>query len=103
MVKQASYCDQCEKTFVPEIKTQQLAGYVERVYFTCPHCNKDYTSYYSNVLVKKKQEKVRELAAKYEKERGKNPKQAEKTFKQYQKAKKEVGIAMENLRKRVEK
>lgn len=96
------YCDKCKKEFVAEVKTEKLEGNIERVYFTCPHCGKDYTSYYTNILVQIKQRKVRELAEKYEKERGKNPRQAEKTFKQYQKAKKAVGEEMENLRKRAE-
>lgn len=96
-----TYCDKCKKEFIIEVKTEKLEGNIERVYFTCPHCGEDYTSYYTNVLVQIKQRKVKELADKFEKERGKSPRQAEKTFRQYQKAKEAVGEEMEKLRKRV--
>ncbi|MBC8590617.1 hypothetical protein [Wansuia hejianensis] len=95
-----TYCDKCKKGFIVEVKSEQLEGNIERVYFTCPHCGEDYTSYYTNVLVQIKQRKVRELAEKFEKER--NPLKAEKIFKQYQKAKKTVGEEMEKLRKRIQ-
>ena len=53
-----TYCDKCKKESIIEVKTEQLEGNIERVYFTCPHCGKDYTSYYTNVLVQIKQRKV---------------------------------------------
>lgn len=96
------FCDICSKTFIIDIQTQQLENNVERVYFTCSHCNTQYTSYYTNVLIKRKQAQIKELEEKYLAARGKNPKQAEKVFSQIQKLKKEIGKDMDNLKKRVE-
>ena len=96
------FCDECKKQFIINIKVQELKNGVERVYFTCPHCGKEYTSYYTNVLIKRKQDKIKQLQEKYNNVRGKDIKQANSLYKQYEKLKKEIGKDMENLRKRVE-
>lgn len=95
-------CEICAESFIIELQTQVLKNNVERVYFTCPHCNIEYTSYYTNVLIKKKQGKIKQLEEKCLAIREQNPKQAGKLFKQIQKLKKEVDKDLENLRKRME-
>ena len=96
-------CDECSKKFVLDIKTEKLENCVERIYFTCSHCGREYTSHYLNALIKKKQEKIKQIQQKYNNVRGKDIKQASSFYKQYEKLKKEIGRDMESLRIRVEK
>ena len=98
----AVFCDKCKKEFVISVKTEKLEDNIERVYFTCPHCDKQYTSYYTNVLIKKKQAEMRDIQEKIRVFRGTNPNKAMNFYKQYEKLKKELAKDMEKLRKRVE-
>ncbi|WP_313758553.1 hypothetical protein [Tissierella sp.] len=95
-------CDECKKDFTVNIKTEELNDNIEKVYFVCPHCNKEYTSYYTNVLIKKKQIKMRNIKGKIGEFKGINPKKAMNLYKQYEKLKKELSADMEKLRKIVE-
>lgn len=98
----AVFCDKCKKEFVISVKTEKLEDNIERVYFTCPHCDKQYTSYYTNVLIKKKQAEMRDIQEKIRVFRGTNSNKAMNLYKQYEKLKKELAKDMEKLRKRVE-
>ena len=96
------FCDRCKKNFIIDIETQDLGDNTERIYFTCPHCSKEYTSYYTNILIKKKQSKIREIQSDIRRFNVANPKKAQSLYKQYEKLKKELKRDMEKLRKRVE-
>lgn len=95
-------CDKCKKDFIIDIKTEMLKDNIERVYFCCPHCKAEHTAYYTDILIKKKQQQMKELQRKYsEAAKAKDIKRSEKIFKQIRKLQKEIKKAMENLRKRV--
>jgi len=98
----AIFCDECKKEFIMNIETEELGDSVERIYFRCTHCNKEYTSYYTDTLIRIKQNKIKNIQDKYNKVRGKDIKQANKFIKQYEKLKKEIGKDMDNLRKKIE-
>ncbi|MHB9909245.1 hypothetical protein [Clostridium botulinum] len=58
------YCDKCKNDFEINIKTEKIKGDIERIYFICPHCGENYTSYYLNNRIRTKQEKAREFMSK---------------------------------------
>ncbi|MBS4536816.1 transglycosylase [Clostridium sp. D2Q-14] len=102
-----AYCNDCKKQFQIEpkeekLEEEKLENDVTRFYFKCPHCDKEYTSYYSNVLIRKKQEKMNNLNKKFLSERDLQPQKALKTYKQIKKLKKEIGQDMDKLQKRIE-
>lgn len=46
-------CDDCKKEFeVTEIQTTRIEDSIEKNYFTCPHCDKEYPSYYTNGTIR---------------------------------------------------
>lgn len=59
------YCDKCHKKFEIKLKTQVIKDDVKRVYFACPRCKTEYTSYYINDSIKAKQEQIRRLRRAY--------------------------------------
>lgn len=97
-----AYCNDCKKQFHIEPKEENLENDVSRTYFKCLHCKKEYTAYYSNILIKKKQEKIGMLNNKYLSQRDLEPKKALKTYNQIKKLKKEIGRDMDKLQKRIE-
>ena len=96
------FCDECKMEFRIEPKEEEIKDRISKVYFNCPHCNKEYISYYTSALVKIKQNKIQKIKEQYIEAREKEPKTAERLFKQFQKLRKEIGKDMENLRKRIE-
>lgn len=44
-------CNECQQEFIlhrDHVKVESLTGGNERTYFTCPHCKKEYTAFYTN-------------------------------------------------------
>ena len=41
-------CDECKKDFEMEVKVEKINTDVERTYFVCPNCSKEYTSVLTN-------------------------------------------------------
>lgn len=96
-------CDNCKDEFTMEVKEELVKDNISKVYFTCPHCDKEYISYYTNALIKVKQKKMRNIVKKQKKARGKQDiNRSNKLYKQYQKLKKEIKKDMDNLKKRIE-
>lgn len=96
-------CDNCNQDFKMDIKEEEVKDNIFKVYFTCPHCSKEYISYYTNVLIKIKQKKIRDIVEKQKESRGKQDiNRSNKLYKQYQKLKKEIKKDMDNLKKRIE-
>lgn len=57
-------CNNCNKDFwLDRIRNRPVKNRsgVERVYFICPHCKCEFTSYYTNKSIKRKQQLVRDL------------------------------------------
>lgn len=97
------YCDECKKEFVIDIKTEELEDNVIRTYIKCPHCSKEYTSYYTDVLIRVKQNKIRAILEKHKGNTGTgNVKKAKSISKQYEKLKKEISKDMDNLKNKTE-
>lgn len=95
-------CDKCQKQFKISIKKQKIEDDIERVYFVCPKCKEEYTSYYSNDEIKDKQNQIRAMQEEYLKLRGKSFKKAFKLQKEINKSKEEIGVDMDHLRRKVE-
>lgn len=59
-------CDECRNTFtIDSLAIEQLKDGIERTYFTCPHCQQDYTSYYTDLLVRQTLQKMKPLRVLY--------------------------------------
>jgi transcription elongation factor Elf1 len=54
-------CDSCDNDFEIEMKTEQLGETVEKNFFTCSHCGKEYVSYYMDQNIRKKQSDLKML------------------------------------------
>jgi transcription initiation factor IIE alpha subunit len=54
-------CDSCDNDFEIENKTESIGETVEKNYFTCSHCDKEYVSYYMDQNIRKKQSDLKML------------------------------------------
>lgn len=95
-------CNKCNKEFNINIKKKKIKDDIYRVYFTCPKCKAEHTSYYADDAIKAKQNQIRAMQEEYLKLRGRNFKKAFKLQKEMKKLKEEIGKDMDNLRKKVE-
>lgn len=48
-------CDSCNNDFEIEMKTESIGETIEKNFFTCSHCGKEYVSYYMDQSIRKKQ------------------------------------------------
>ena len=54
----------CAKEFkIKSLNSRRLKGDIDQVYFTCPHCKREYVAYYLNAKVKALQARQRKLMA----------------------------------------
>lgn len=95
-------CDKCSKDFKIELKEEEVKDRISKVYFNCPHCNKEYISYYTSVLIKLKQDKIKKIQEEYNKIIKIDKERGVKIFKQYQGLKREIIREMNKLEKRIE-
>lgn len=97
-------CDGCNKEFTMEVKEDELYGDITKVYFTCPHCCKEYISHYLDENIKQKQQEIQEIVKKQKYNKGtSNIGCSKKLHKQYKRLKKQLKKDMELLRIKVEK
>lgn len=60
-------CDNCYKTFkIKKLKTKWIDDNVQRTYFTCPYCKKEYTSFYKDNRIRKNIKKIDDLQRQYD-------------------------------------
>lgn len=60
-------CDNCGEAFkIKKLKTTWIDDNVQRTYFICPHCNKEYTSYYTDKRIRKNIKEIEKLQKEYE-------------------------------------
>ncbi len=79
--------DGCKKEFdLDRFEVEKLGNGIEKTYFKCPHCGKEYIAFYTDKDIRMKQFRIRKLTS----------------LKKINKLKKEIGNDMDNLRKRVE-
>lgn len=69
MGKHIVRCDKCEKDFDIRLKTTSMRRGIKRVYFRCPYCKEEYTAYYTDTKIRKRQAEMRRLAKKIAKEK----------------------------------
>lgn len=60
-------CDFCGKTFkIKKLKTKWLDDNIQRIYFVCPYCKKEYTSFYKDKRIRKNIKKIDDLQRQYD-------------------------------------
>jgi transcription elongation factor Elf1 len=60
-------CDNCGKSFkIKKLKTKWINDNVQRVYFTCPYCKQEYTSFYTDDRIRKNIKKIDDLQRQYD-------------------------------------
>ncbi|WP_433943476.1 hypothetical protein [Paenibacillus sp. SN-8-1] len=62
-----THCDAgCQKPFsVDQFDTDNLHDGIERVSFTCPHCDHRYTAFYTDTEIRKLQERIRRVQRRF--------------------------------------
>lgn len=62
-----THCDAgCQKPFdIEQFDTDKLHDDIERVGFTCPHCNHRYVAFYTNAEIRKLQARIRRVQQRF--------------------------------------
>ncbi len=78
----------CGKEFrITKLELDKLNRGIEKTYFRCPHCNKEYVAFYTDRNIRRKQAKIRTLT----------------DLEAISKLKQEIGRDMDELKTKVEK
>ncbi|MED4727005.1 hypothetical protein P9597_02420 [Aneurinibacillus migulanus] len=94
-------CDRCKNDFVMgQLKQAPSVNEVERVCFSCPHCQTDYTAYYTNQKIRDRQTEINELNKKMH--NAQSDKTKERYIKQIELLTQQNKKEMESLRKEIE-
>lgn len=65
--------ESCGREFhLEKFELAKLDNEVEKTYFICPHCGKEYVAFYTDPTIRRKQEKIRRLYSPYKIEKLKN-------------------------------
>lgn len=65
--------ESCGKEFnLERFELAELGNDIEKTYFTCPHCDKEYVAFYTDPAIRRKQERMRRLNSPYKREGLKN-------------------------------
>jgi hypothetical protein len=57
-------CDSCETEFeLPELQTRVVERDVHLAFFHCPHCSREYKSFYTNAKIRTRQDKIKKTYA----------------------------------------
>lgn len=93
-------CDSgCAKEFqFEEAQLVKLESGVEKTYFNCPHCQREYVAFYTDAEIRKLQDKIGEVIRGYARS-GCNVKAA---LQKESKLKQQIKEMMDTLRKRIE-
>ena len=79
--------DGCGEEFrTTGFKAKKIDSDIEKTYFRCSHCNKEYISFYTDSLIRKKQQRIRRSKSIYE----------------INKIQKQIKNDMDNLRKQID-
>ncbi|MFW5437106.1 hypothetical protein [Paenibacillus apiarius] len=93
-------CDAgCGEQFtITEFKFMNLGDGVEKAYFACPHCNREYVAFYTDEEVRKLQQKIRGIQKRFA-----NPRADHKAAEKMEaKTKAKIKARMDELRERIE-
>lgn len=58
-------CDDCHKEFLIVLQDRKHVAQTTEHYFTCPHCQTDYTAYVTDPFILKEQKELRKLNERY--------------------------------------
>lgn len=101
MDKTTVKCNRCRNDFViGELKQAPSVNEVECVYFSCPHCQADYTAYYTNQAIRDRQAEINDLNEKVS--NAKSDKTRDKYIEEIEALTKQNKQEMEQLRKEIE-
>lgn len=65
-------CDECRHEFVlKKLKTKKLTNGVEKTFFSCPSCKKEYVSFITDKNLRNKQKEMQRLRLKIRKQSNK--------------------------------
>lgn len=93
-------CDDCQKEYEIEMRIEQIDG-IEKNYFTCPHCDKEYVAFCTNQSVRVKQAEMKML---YRKLNGARTKSQFRSIQdKLDKLEKKIKTEMESLKKSLNK
>ena len=88
--------DGCGREFrIAGFEVEKLDNSIEKTYFKCPHCDKEYIAFYTDKATREKQKEMRELQAKY------NKSKKEKVLKNMQKLQKTIKEDMDSLKSKM--
>lgn len=86
----------CKKEFnLTGLEVAKLGSGIEKTYFSCPQCGKEYVAFYTDADIRKKQGEMRELQARYHKSK------KVKVLRKIQKLQAEIGRDMDKLKARI--
>ncbi|MFU1797361.1 hypothetical protein ACM1RC_26080 [Paenibacillus azoreducens] len=57
-------CNTCNRDFKTEIRTEDMGNGVERTFFSCPFCRREYTGFYTDESIRSLQKKIQKAVAK---------------------------------------
>lgn len=55
------HCDECKKHFDIKLKEKKRGNGIVEFYFTCPHCDKHYTAFVTDAVVRRKQREIKRM------------------------------------------
>lgn len=55
------HCDDCKKHFDIKLKEKKRGNGIVESYFICPHCDKHYTAFVTDAVVRRKQREIKKL------------------------------------------
>lgn len=63
----STHCDAgCQKAFTfDDYSFKQLHDGIEKIYSSCPHCGHEYTAFYTDVEIRKLQERIRRVQRRF--------------------------------------
>lgn len=90
----------CGKQFeVNGFQTARLPGAVEKTFFTCPHCQREYVAFYTDSEVRQLQDKMRRIQSQLQ-----NPRADQAaTLKKIKKTQASIKAGMDRVRSQIEK
>jgi hypothetical protein len=57
-------CDECEREFELNLQTKVVERDIHLTFFICPHCRREYKSYFTNAKIRTRLKKIQELYSK---------------------------------------
>lgn len=95
-----SFCDAgCQRTFeAEELKTIRIGNGIDKVYFTCPHCGREYVAFYYDQEIKWLQAQIRSVQKRFANPRANHTKAAQREAE----IKARIKVKMDALRAKVE-